>query len=78
MTNRIGREHQRHDRRELDSADDTRIYLVQLVNPHFSASEVAQLAALCHGRRRHPEVALVNTSSRPVVAQAEAAGYLAT
>ncbi|MDO1592190.1 hypothetical protein Q2T49_34420, partial [Pseudomonas aeruginosa] len=31
-------------------------------NPHFSASEFAQLAALCHGRRRHPEVALVITS----------------
>ncbi len=51
---------------------------VALGNPHFSASEFAQLAALCHGRRRHPEVALVITSSRQVVAQAEAAGHLAT
>ncbi len=64
--------------RELDSAGETRIDLVALGNPHFSASEFAQLAALCHGRRRHPEVALVITSSRQVAAQAEAAGHLAT
>ncbi|MDO1598646.1 hypothetical protein Q2T48_34020, partial [Pseudomonas aeruginosa] len=30
----------------LDSADETRIDLVALGNPHFSASEFAQLAAL--------------------------------
>ena len=63
--------------RELDSAGETRIDLVALGNPHFSASEFAQLAALCHGRRS-TEVALVITSSRQVVAQAEAAGHLAT
>lgn len=77
-TLRVGRERLRDAWRELDSADETRIDLVALGNPHFSASEFAQLAALCHGRRRHPEVALVITSSRQVVAQAEAAGHLAT
>ncbi len=71
-TLRVGRERLRDAWRELDSADETRIDLVALGNPHFSASEFAQLAALCHGRRRHPEVALVITSSRQVVAQAEA------
>ncbi|HCE6547270.1 TPA: aconitase family protein [Pseudomonas aeruginosa] len=77
-TLRVGRERLRDAWRELDSAGETRIDLVALGNPHFSASEFAQLAALCHGRRRHPEVALVITSSRQVVAQAEAAGHLAT
>ncbi|HBP5287874.1 aconitase family protein [Pseudomonas aeruginosa] len=77
-TLRVGRERLRDAWRELDSAGETRIDLVALGNPHFSASEFAQLAALCHGRRRHPEVALVITSSRQVVAQAEATGHLAT
>ncbi|MBN0267211.1 aconitase family protein [Pseudomonas aeruginosa] len=77
-TLRVGRERLRDAWHELDSADEARIDLVALGNPHFSASEFAQLAALCHGRRRHPEVALVITSSRQVVAQAEAAGHLAT
>ncbi|MCO3059509.1 DUF521 domain-containing protein, partial [Pseudomonas aeruginosa] len=77
-TLRVGREGLRDAWRELDSAGETRIDLVALGNPHFSASEFARLAALCHGRRRHPEVALVITSSRQVVAQAEAAGHLAT
>ncbi len=77
-TLRVGRERLRDAWRELDSAGETRIDLVALGNPHFSASEFTQLAALCHGRRRHPEVALVITSSRQVVAQAEAAGHLAT
>lgn len=77
-TLRVGRERLRDAWRELDSAGETRIDLVALGNPHFSASEFTQLAALCHGRRRHPEVALVITSSRQVVAQAEATGHLAT
>ncbi|MDF5828382.1 aconitase X [Pseudomonas aeruginosa] len=74
---RVGRERLRDAWHELDSADEARIDLVALGNPHFSASGFAQLAALCHGRA-DTEVALVITSSRQVVAQAEAAGHLAT
>lgn len=51
-TLRVGRERLRDAWRELDSAGETRIDLVALGNPHFSASEFTQLAALCHGRRR--------------------------
>jgi hypothetical protein len=36
------------------------------------------LAALCEGRSKHPDVALVITCGRHVQQQASAAGYLAT
>lgn len=48
----------------LNTTDEARIDLVALGNPHFSASELAALADLCQGRTRHPDTALVITTSR--------------
>ncbi|WP_372874365.1 aconitase X [Pseudomonas sp.] len=63
---------------ELNSAPSPQLGLVALGNPHFSLSEFAALAALCEGRSKHPDVALVITCGRHVQQQASAAGYLAT
>jgi len=59
---------------ELNTATTPEVDLVSLGNPHFSLTEIAALARLCHGRKRHPDVALVVTCGRDVMAQAEAAG----
>jgi hypothetical protein len=46
------------------------IDLVALGNPHFSAAEFRALAALVAGRDRRPDVALVVTAARAVLAEA--------
>ncbi|SIQ52766.1 predicted aconitase subunit 1 [Rhizobium sp. RU33A] len=63
--------------RELNGADAGPVQLVSLGNPHFSATELAALAALCRGKRRHPHVPLVITCGRAEMAKAEAAGDVA-
>ncbi|WP_263145620.1 aconitase family protein [Pseudomonas sp. RIT-PI-AD] len=63
--------------RELDSADDARVDLVSLGNPHFSFDECARLAALCAGRRKHEAVALVITCGRAIHERAREAGHVA-
>lgn len=60
--------------RELDHASEPTVQLVSLGNPHFSASECAELAKLVAGRRKHPDVALVITLGRAVQEEARAAG----
>ncbi len=62
---------------ELNSAQDSKVDVVSLGNPHFSLSEFARLAALCAGRRVHPELAFVITCGRAVLEQARQAGYIA-
>jgi predicted aconitase/predicted aconitase with swiveling domain len=62
---------------ELDSASTREVQLVALGNPHFSAEECQQLANLCRGRHRHPQVALIITLGREVRAAAERSGALA-
>lgn len=57
-------------------AADNRIDLVSLGNPHFSLSELRRLAALCEGRQRRPDVALVVTCGRDVHARAQAEGII--
>ncbi|WP_339548437.1 cis-3-hydroxy-L-proline dehydratase [Pseudomonas sp. RA_35y_Pfl2_P32] len=64
--------------RELNSARDSRVDVVSLGNPHFSLSEFAHLARLCHGRRKHPDVVLAITCGRAVLEQARADGYITT
>ncbi|NBF06203.1 DUF521 domain-containing protein [Pseudomonas sp. Fl5BN2] len=61
---------------ELNSANDPHVDIVSLGNPHFSLSEFAQLAHLCHGRRKHPDMVLAITCGRAVLEQARDAGYL--
>lgn len=62
---------------ELNSAQRAEIDLVALGNPHFSTTEFAALAALCRGRQKHPDVAVVVTCGRDVLARARAAGDIA-
>ncbi len=63
--------------RELNGADAGPVQLVSLGNPHFSATELAALAALCRGKTRNANVPLVVTCSRAEMAKAEAAGDVA-
>jgi len=64
--------------KELNSAEELKVDLVSLGNPHFSLSECETLAALCHGKSKHPNVAMVITCGRAIHAQAIKAGYVAT
>ncbi len=61
---------------ELNGADPGPIQLVSLGNPHFSATELAALADLFRGKRRHASVPLVVTCGRAEMAKAAAAGDL--
>lgn len=63
--------------RELNGAAAGPVQLVSLGNPHFSATELAALAALCRGRTRNANVPLVVTCGRAEMAKAEAAGDVA-
>ncbi len=50
--------------------------MVVLGSPHFSLAEFKQLAPMLEGKRAHPEVKFLVTSSRVMVHLAEKAGYL--
>ncbi|MBB4065787.1 cis-3-hydroxy-L-proline dehydratase [Gellertiella hungarica] len=50
--------------RALNRAEETRIDLVALGNPHFSITEFEALAKLVEGRERRPDVAVVVTTGR--------------
>jgi len=63
-------------RRELTTADGARLDLVVLGSPHFSLAEFRQLAPLVDGRRRHPDVPFLVTSSRAMTLLAKQAGVL--
>ncbi|MEN3376696.1 MAG: cis-L-3-hydroxyproline dehydratase [Hyphomicrobiales bacterium] len=61
---------------ELNSANDNRVGLVAIGSPHASLAELARLAALCGGRKKHHDTALVVTCGRAVYQQASEAGYV--
>jgi predicted aconitase len=63
-------------RAELTTASGEKLDLVVLGSPHFSLAEFKQLAPLLVGRKRHPEVQFLVTSSRAMAALADQAGYL--
>jgi predicted aconitase len=67
----------RAGRRELTTATGAKLDMVVLGSPHFSLAEFKQLAPLLAGRRRHPEVEFLITSSRAMTMLAEKAGLLA-
>jgi predicted aconitase len=50
--------------------------MVVLGSPHFSLAEFRQLALLLAGKRRHPDVQFLVTTSRAVVLLAKQAGCL--
>ncbi len=67
----------RSARDELTTAEGNRLDMVILGSPHFSVEEFKQLAPLVAGRRRHPDVKFLVTSSRLMRELAEEAGVLA-
>jgi hypothetical protein len=66
----------RRARAELTTADGDRLDMVVLGSPHFSLAEFRQLAPLLAGRRVHPDVQFLVTSSRGMALLARQAGYL--
>jgi len=64
-------------RRELTSADGRDLDMVILGSPHFSIAEFRALAPLVAGRRAHPRVKFLVTSSRLMKEEADKAGVLA-
>ena len=64
-------------RDELTTADGRELDMVILGSPHFSVAEFRQLAPLVAGRRAHPRVKFLVTSSRLMKELAEEAGVLA-
>ena len=63
-------------RRELTTADGRELDMVILGSPHFSLAEFSQLAPLVAGRRAHPRVKFLITSSRLMKARAHETGVL--
>jgi len=63
-------------RDELTSAGGDRLDMVILGSPHFSLDEFKRLAPLVAGRRRHPSVKFLVTSSRLMRELAHEAGVL--
>jgi hypothetical protein len=63
-------------RRELETATGDELDLVVLGSPHFSFDEMRRLARLVEGRKRHPRVTFLVTTSRVTRDLASAAGYL--
>ncbi len=68
----------RASRRELTHTDSTQLHMVVLGSPHFSLAEFKRLAPLLKGKRRHPEVKFLVTSSRAMTQLAQKAGFLET
>ncbi len=66
----------RGSRRELTHADSSELHMVVLGSPHFSLAEFAQLAPLIRGRKKHPAVKFLVTSSRAMTQLAQKAGFL--
>lgn len=61
---------------KLTTADGEELDMVVLGCPHFSMEEFKQLDSLIQGRRCHPEVQFLITSSRNMVALAKQSGLI--
>jgi predicted aconitase len=66
----------REARRELTRTDNDELHLVVLGSPHFSLAEFKRLAPLVKGKRKHPDVKFLVTSSRAMTLLAQKAGLL--
>ena len=66
----------RQARRELTTADGEHVHMVVLGSPHFSLAEFRHLAPLLAGKRVHPDVKFLVTSSRAMTLLARRYGYL--
>jgi predicted aconitase len=63
-------------RKALSSADGELLDMVVLGSPHFSLAEFEQLVPLLQGKRVHPSVQFLVTSSRAMTMLAKKAGFL--
>lgn len=68
----------RQSRRELTHTDNDELHLVVLGSPHFSLAEYKRLAGLVAGKKKHPQVKFLVTSSRAMTQLADRAGFLAS
>ena len=66
----------RESRRALTHTDNHRLDMIVLGSPHFSLAEFKRLAPLLKGKRRHPDVKFLVTSSRAMTQLAQKAGFL--
>jgi predicted aconitase len=66
----------RESRRALTHTDSNRLDMVVLGSPHFSLAEFKRLAPMLHGKRKHPDVKFLVTSSRAMTQLAQKAGFL--
>jgi predicted aconitase len=66
----------KQSRRELTHTDSSKLDMVVLGSPHFSLAEYRRLAPMLEGKRRHPNVKFLVTSSRAMTQLAERAGLL--
>lgn len=60
----------------LTHTDSEKLDIVVLGSPHFSLAEFKQLAPLVEGKKKHPDVKFLVTSSRAMTQLAEKAGFL--
>ncbi|NWG08544.1 MAG: aconitase X catalytic domain-containing protein [Chloroflexi bacterium] len=72
----VGMDELRQSRQELTHSDDDSLDMVVLGSPHFSLAEFKLLAPLVQGKRKHPRVKFLVTSSRAMVSLAQRAGLL--
>ena len=66
----------RESRRALTHTDNTQLHMVVLGSPHFSLAEYKRLAGMLAGKKKHPDVRFLVTSSRAMTQLAEQAGFL--
>lgn len=66
----------RESRRALTHTDGDSLHLVVLGSPHFSLAEYKRLAPMLAGKKKHPEVKFLVTSSRAMTQFAERAGFV--
>jgi cis-L-3-hydroxyproline dehydratase len=66
----------RNARRELTHTNGTKLDMIVLGSPHFSLAEFKKLDFLVAGRKKHPQVKFLVTSSRVMTQLAQQAGFL--
>ena len=66
----------RESRRQLTHTDSDALDMVVLGSPHFSLAEFKHLAPMVAGRRKHPDVKFLVTSSRAMAQLAQTGGFI--
>ena len=75
-TMEVTMDHLRQSRQQLTHADGNQLHMVVLGSPHFSLTEYRRLAPMLKGKRKHPGVKFLVTSSRVMTQLAQRAGLL--